>query len=53
MCTVALRNQFDKVRQTGRYESVPSLLTCAQILDSDWTVFVQDNENNKGQKCPF
>ena len=25
----------------------------AQIMDSDWAAFVEDNDDNRGQKYPF
>ena len=25
----------------------------AQIMDSDWAAFVEDNDNNRGQKYPL
>ena len=34
-------------------DSVPSLLTYALIMDTDWVVFVEDNDNNRGQKYPL
>ena len=34
-------------------ELIPSLLTYEQIMVSDWAVFVENNDNNTGQKYPL
>ena len=39
-------------RHTDRDGSIPTLLTYEQLVDSDWAVFVEDNENNRRQNIP-
>ena len=34
------------LRHTGRDEQVPSLVIYAPIIDFDWAMFVEDNQNN-------
>ena len=40
-------------RHTGRDATVPSRVTYAPIMDSDWAVFVEDNKINREQKYLF
>ena len=40
---------FTKIEMSRFDELIPFLLTYEQTMDSDWAVFVEDNDNNTGQ----
>ena len=46
---------FIVLAQQNLYVSAPvrPINIHIQIMDSDWAVFVEDNDNNRGQKYPL